>query len=45
LHHLTEDWAKRLAAGGMPDRGAAESKALTTYCHAIMNSASFLYVD
>ncbi|MCE9568052.1 MAG: DUF1549 domain-containing protein [Planctomycetes bacterium] len=28
-----------------PDRAASQLKALTTYCHAIMNSAAFLYVD
>jgi hypothetical protein len=27
------------------DRETAGQKALTTYCHAIMNSAGFLYVD
>ena len=31
--------------GRKPDRDAAELKALTTYCHAILNSAGFLYVD
>jgi hypothetical protein len=36
---LTEEW-KRKASGSQ-----AETKALTTYCHAIMNSAAFLYVD
>jgi hypothetical protein len=45
VRQLSDAWAKRLAAEGLPDRGAAETKALTTYCHAIMNSASFLYVD
>ena len=27
------------------DSEAANLKALTTYCHVLMNSASFLYVD
>ncbi|MFO0802540.1 MAG: PSD1 and planctomycete cytochrome C domain-containing protein [Gemmataceae bacterium] len=27
------------------DRDAAEFKALATYCHAVLNSAAFLYVD
>ena len=32
-------------ASGKFARDAAELKALATYCHAIMNSAAFLYVD
>jgi hypothetical protein len=45
LEKLTGQWAKRLAGAGKGDRDAARLKALTTYCHAIMNSAAFLYVD
>jgi hypothetical protein len=30
---------------GVADPAAAEQKALTSYCHAMMNSAGFLYVD
>jgi hypothetical protein len=45
LRKLTAAWAKHLAAAGKPDRDAARHKALATYCHAIMNSAGFLYVD
>jgi hypothetical protein len=41
LAKLAGEWA----AGGKLDRDAAELKALTTYCHAVMNSAAFLYVD
>ena len=44
LDRLADEWLKQ-AATGMPDRDAAELKALTTYCHALMNSAAFLYVD
>jgi hypothetical protein len=44
LRKLAERWARHLAAG-KPNRAAAARKALTTYCHAIMNSAGFLYVD
>jgi len=37
---------KRLAdAWAGADRGAAGMKALATYCHAVLNSAGFLYVD
>ncbi len=43
LVQFANDWEK--AAIGVPDRDAAEFKALATYCHAILNSASFLYVD
>jgi hypothetical protein len=43
LESFSEEWEK--AAAGPPDRDAAERKALSTYCHAIMNSANFLYVD
>lgn len=38
-------FAEQWAANGKLDPEAASLKALTTYCHAIMNSASFLYVD
>jgi hypothetical protein len=39
LERLTERWAERGEAT------EASSRALTTYCHAIVNSAAFLYVD
>ncbi len=45
LHKLTDEWAMQLAPAGRQDHQAAQVKALTTYCHAIMNSAAFLYVD
>ena len=45
LKRLAEVWAKQSAASSGPDGKNAELKALTTYCHAIMNSAGFLYVD
>jgi hypothetical protein len=44
LRKLTDTWARHQAAG-KPERDAAERKALTTFCHAVMNSAGFLYVD
>ncbi|MBI1915211.1 MAG: PSD1 domain-containing protein [Planctomycetes bacterium] len=40
LRKFADRWA-----AGKQDRDAAGQKALTTYCHAIMNSAGFLYVD
>ena len=40
LHQLTEEWSKPQAGGD-----TARLHALKTYCHAIVNSAGFLYVD
>jgi hypothetical protein len=45
LGKLADEWARQPAASGKPDREAAGLKALTTYCHALVNSAGFLYVD
>jgi len=40
LSWLSNTWRKQL-----PSQEEASLKALTTYCHAILNSAAFLYVD
>jgi hypothetical protein len=45
LKRLTDAWARDLAAAGKPDQAAAGRKALDTFCHAVLNSAGFLYVD
>ncbi len=45
LGKLVDQWASHLVGAGKADRDVAYSKALTTYCHAMLNSASFLYVD
>jgi hypothetical protein len=45
LGKLVDEWSKQRADSGKPNAGAVALKALTTYCHAIMNSAGFLYVD
>ena len=45
LSELTREWAKNVPNSGKPDAESAGLKALTTYCHAMMNSAAFLYVD
>ncbi len=45
LTRLTEKWEQHLRKSGKPDKDAASLKALTSYCHAIVNSAGFLYVD
>jgi hypothetical protein len=45
LGKLADEWARQPAVPGKPDKEAAGLKALTTFCHAVVNSASFLYVD
>lgn len=45
LSQLRVNWEKQLLANGQAGAGAAGQKALTAFCHAIMNSAAFLYVD
>jgi hypothetical protein len=40
LAELTEQWSRRRA-----NKDEAALRALTTYCHTILNSAAFLYVD
>jgi mono/diheme cytochrome c family protein len=40
LTKLTDEWLRN-----KKDNEAARLKSLTTYCHAIMNSAGFLFVD
>jgi hypothetical protein len=42
---LSDEWARQLTGAGKTDREAVRLKALAAYCHAIMNSAGFLYVD
>jgi hypothetical protein len=44
LRKFAEAWVKQQPAG-KADRDEAGRKALATYCHAVMNSAAFLYVD
>ncbi|MGH7136977.1 MAG: DUF1553 domain-containing protein, partial [Pirellulales bacterium] len=45
MNQLVAQWDKHQEAAGAPDSEAARSKALTAFCHAIVNSAGFLYVD
>jgi hypothetical protein len=40
LTRLNEEWSKHRG-----DRDEAARRALTTYCHTILNSAAFLYID
>lgn len=44
LARMAEGWSKHLGKA-KPDQAEAARRALATYCHAIMNSAEFLYVD
>jgi hypothetical protein len=45
LKRLTQRWSKHLAGLGKQDESEAARLALAGYCHTIMNSAAFLYVD
>ncbi len=45
LSQLQADWQKELAPNGESADATVISKSLTAYCHAIINSASFLFVD
>jgi len=45
LSLLRTDWANQLSANGQADPAIVNSKSLAAYCHAIINSASFLFVD
>jgi hypothetical protein len=45
LSNLAERWAKHLARRGTANREEAEGNALASFCHALVNSAGFLYVD
>lgn len=45
LQELTRQWSITPAEPGKPNSAPPAQRALATYCHAIMNSAAFLYVD
>ena len=45
LKTLFENWTSQPIHGGLPNPESLRQKALTDYCHAIINSADFLYVD
>jgi hypothetical protein len=45
LARLAGSWGRHLTGAGKPDAVEARHRALATYCHAILNSAEFLYVD
>jgi hypothetical protein len=45
LVRLTDQWGRHLARTARPDPDEAARRALAGYCHTILNSAAFLYVD
>ena len=45
LRQLTEFWKEHLARQNSEQDFNPAEQALATYCHAILNSASFLYID
>jgi cytochrome c553 len=45
LARLTDRWARQLRRSPKPDPDGAAGRALATLCHAVVNSAAFLYVD
>jgi hypothetical protein len=45
LRKLTDEWSRHPDAANTTDEMEASHRALTTYCHAIVNTAAFLYVD
>jgi hypothetical protein len=45
LRKLTDAWKHGMVPSAQPAPDAAALKALTSYCHAILNSANFLYLD
>ena len=45
LSQLQRDWTMQLSVNEHSSASTIQLKSLTAYCHAIMNSASFLFVD
>lgn len=45
IEELTAQWQKHLEIAGKPNPDEARLKGLAQVCHAMMNSASFLFVD
>ena len=45
LSQLEAKWTDHLTSVGSADPEVIRHKALTAYCHAMMNSAEFLYID
>ena len=45
LSQLEAKWTDHLTSTGSADPEVIRHKSLTAYCHAIMNSAEFMYID
>jgi hypothetical protein len=45
LAQLTEQWVQDLSRQGRPNHEEASQRALAGYCHTILNSGAFVYVD
>ena len=45
LAELSQEWERHLEETPEPHQGSAAFRALATYCHALLNSAEFLYID
>lgn len=45
MRKLVDTWSEQMAKSGKLEPDHSKLKALATYCHAIMNSADFLYID
>lgn len=45
LGQLTAEWRKQTAASDESAQTSAKQRALATFCHTILNSAEFLYLD
>ncbi len=45
LTRLKKEWNKQLPTGGKSDADEATRRSLKTFCHTMMNSAVFLYID
>src|SRR6185437_5846235 len=45
LAQLTAEWSEHLQSACMPGPAEATHRALASSCHAVINSASFVYID
>ena len=45
LARLTDGWRSQRAGAAKPGPDDSAARGLASYCHAILNSANFLYID
>lgn len=45
LAQLSDEWTKQLTATGPSSKAEVTLRALSTFCHTVINSAAFLYLD